>query len=165
MCIHTYIHNIYKKYDKFINKLRIIKLKILGAKIGNNVMSYGRFTVINPVNLNIGNNSTINEGVHINCRDKVIVGNNVRISSGVQIHTGKLIMNTYNRLHTKSPIIIKDNVWIASGSVISAGVVIGENSVIGANSVVLKDIEPNSFYAGNPAKKIKDLKIDRSKIK
>jgi len=152
MSIHTYIHN---KCQNFINKIRIYKLKFLGAKIGNNVKSYGRFTVMNAVNLTIGDNSTLNEGVHINCRDKVNIGKGVRISTNVQIHSGKLIIDSFPRVHTKAPIIVEDNVWIASGCVISAGVKIGQNSVIGANSVILKDVEANSFYAGNPAKKIK----------
>jgi len=154
MFIHTYIHN---KYQKFINKMRIFHLKLLGAKIGSDVKSYGRFTVMNASNLTIGDNSTLNEGVHINCRDKVNIGKWVRISTNVQIHTGKLIINSFPRVHTKAPIIIEDNVWIASGVVISAGVQIGKNSIIGANSVVIRDVEPNCFYAGNPAKKIRKL--------
>ena len=158
MFIHTYIHRLYNKYNQVQNKLRIMKLKILGAKIGGNVKSFGRFTVMNEKNLEIGDNSTLNEGVHINCRDKVIIGKGVRISTNVQIHTGKLIINSYPRVHTQEKIIIEDNVWIASGVVISAGVTIKKNSIIGANSVVTKNIEENSFYAGNPAKKIKELR-------
>jgi len=154
MFIHTYIHN---KCQNFINKIRIYNLKFLGAKIGNNVKSYGRFTVMNAVNLTIGDDSTLNEGVHINCRDKVNIGKGVRISTNVQIHTGKLIINSFPRVHTKAPIIIEDNVWIASGVVISAGINMGKNSIIGANSVVVKDVEPNCFYAGNPAKRISEL--------
>lgn len=146
-----------KKIQKTINQFRIFKLKILGAKIGKNVKSFGRFTVMNPNNLVIGDNSTLNEGVHINCREKVIIGKGVRISTNVQIHTGKLIINSHPRVHTKAPIIIEDNVWIASGVVISADVTIGKNSVIGANSAITKDIEANCFYAGNPARKIKDI--------
>jgi maltose O-acetyltransferase len=125
--------------------------------IGQNVKAYGRFIVINSSNLAIGNNSTLNEGVHINCRDKVTIGKGVRISTNVQIHTGKLIIDSYPRVHIKAPITIEDNVWIASGTIISAGVTIGKNSVVGSNSVVLNDIEENSFYAGNPAKKIRGL--------
>ena len=155
MFIHAYIYN---KIERAINKYRVYKLKFLGAKIGQNVKSFGRFTVINPANLVIGDNSTLNEGVHINCRDKVTIGKYVRLSSDVQIHTGKLMIDTFPRVHTKAPIIIEDNVWIASGTIISAGVKIAKNSVIGANSVVVKDVESNSFYAGNPAKKIKALR-------
>ena len=154
MFIHTYIHN---KIETVINKFRIYKLRFLGARIGKNVKSFGRFTVMNPSNLIIGFNSTLNEGVHINCRDKVLIGKYVRISTNVQLHTGKLIIDVYPRVHIKAPIIIEDNVWIASGTVISAGVKIGKNSVIGANSVVIRDVEENSFYAGNPARKIKEI--------
>tara|TARA_R110001592_G_scaffold160851_1_gene393174 strand:+ start:2940 stop:3065 length:126 start_codon:yes stop_codon:yes gene_type:complete len=38
-----------------------------------------------------------------------------------------------------------------------ADVFIGDNSVVGAGSIVTKDIEANSFYAGNPAIKIRNL--------
>ena len=146
------MHNLYLKVK---NQLRIKVVKLLGANIGRNVKSFGRFTVINHQLLSIGDGSTLNEGVIINCRDRVSIGKGVRISSNVQIHSAKLIINSVPRVHYKEKIIINDNVWIASGSVISAGVTIGKNSVIGANSVVISDVEENSFYAGNPAKKVK----------
>ena len=117
----------------------------------------GRFTVMNPVNLKIGANSTINEGVHINCRGLVTIGKNVRISSAVQIHSGRLIIGSTPRIHTSRDIFIEDEVWLASGVVISSGVNIGKKSIIGANSVVISCIDKNSFYAGNPAKKIRDI--------
>lgn len=140
-----------------LNKIRIFHLKILGAKVGNNVKSFGRFTIMNPINLEIGANSTLNEGVHINCRSKVIIGNNVHISSNVQIHAGKLLINKSNRIHTSSAIVIEDDVWLASSVVVSAGVRIGKGSVIAANSVVIKNI-PNSVFAGGiPAEVIKFL--------
>ena len=130
---------------------------MLGAKIGKNVISYGRFTVVNPGNLAISDNCTINEGVHINCRDSVTIGKEVRISSNVQMHTGRLILDVFPRIHSKSPIIIKDNVWIASNVVVLAGVTISENSVIAAGSVVSKDVPPNCLVGGVPAKVLKVL--------
>jgi len=147
----------YKMINEVLNKLRIITLKLRGAKIGDNVRSYGPFSVVKAEKLIIGDRTTINDGVHFNCRDFIFIGRECRISTNVQLHTGRLILNEQPRVHTQSPIIIEDNVWIASGSVISSGVRIGKNSVIGANSVVLSDVKSNSFYAGNPAKKIKDI--------
>lgn len=150
---------LYIYIDIYINKMRIFILKLRGAKVGKNVKSFGKFKVINPKKLSIGDNSTINENVFLNCRDFIIIGSNCHLSPNVQLHTGKLLLDIVPRKHIASQIVIKDNVWIASGSIISAGVIISENIVIGANSVVTKSLESNSLYAGNPAKKIKELNV------
>lgn len=47
-----------------------------------------------------------------------------------------------------------DNVFIGSNSVILYNTRIGPNVIIGSGSVVTTDCEPNSVYAGVPAKKI-----------
>ena len=148
-----------KSLKRRYKELRIFFLKLNGVKIDGKIKLYGRQTFVGDLeNLSIGNGTSFNEGVHINCRDKVKIGNNVSISTYVQMHTGKLIYDSYPRKHESAPIVIEDNVWIASGVVISAGVTLGENSIIAANSVVLKDVESNSLYGGAPAKKIKSLR-------
>ncbi len=52
---------------------------------------------------------------------------------------------------------IGKNVWIASNVTILKGVTIGDEAVIGACSVVTSSIPAKTVYAGNPAKKIKDI--------
>lgn len=46
-----------------------------------------------------------------------------------------------------------DNVFIGSNTVIMYDTRIGPNVIIASGSVVVKDCEPNSVYAGVPAKK------------
>ena len=58
-------------------------------------------------------------------------------------------------------VTLERNVWIGDGAIVCKGVRIGENSVIGAGSVVTKDIPANVIAAGNPAKPVKSLDIDR----
>jgi len=53
--------------------------------------------------------------------------------------------------------IIEDNVSIGSNATILP-VKICKNVVIGAGSVVTKDIVESGIYAGNPAKKLRDIK-------
>ena len=57
--------------------------------------------------------------------------------------------------------IIEDNVWIGEGVAIMPNVTIGANSIIGANSVVTKDIPKNSVVAGNPARVIKNIDLEK----
>jgi len=158
MNLFRYINS---KLITIFNKLRLIKMKLLGAKIGRNVRVFGKFTVIgNLSKLTIGDNSTINEGVLFDLRDRITIGSNVHLSSYVQLHTGKLTLYNIPRKHVKEPIIIEDNVWLASSVIVSAGVKIGKNTVIGAGSVVIRSISQDCFCAGNPAKKIKNLNSD-----
>ncbi len=51
--------------------------------------------------------------------------------------------------------VIGDNVIIGANSSILGPIAINSNSIIGAGSVVIHNVEANSIYAGNPAKKIK----------
>lgn len=51
--------------------------------------------------------------------------------------------------------VIGNDVWIGCNVVIKSGVKVGDGAVIGAGSVVIKDIEPYSIVAGNPAKEIR----------
>ena len=60
-------------------------------------------------------------------------------------------------------IVIDSPTFIGQNVSIFGNITIGKGSVIGACSVVNKNIEPNSMYVGNPAKKIKiyDEKTDK----
>lgn len=142
----------------------IFKIKILFynsywraaiGSIGKNVKFFGRVYITNPKNLEIGDDCTINEGVIFVTRESVKIGNRVRISSQVMIISGALEYETRSnehKVHTASPILIGDDVWIASGAKILQGISIGANSVIASGAVVTKDVPPNSIARGIPAK-------------
>ena len=49
-------------------------------------------------------------------------------------------------------LIIERDCWIGYGAVILTGVRVGRGAIIAAGSVVLKDVEPYSIVAGNPAR-------------
>lgn len=90
----------------------------------------------------------------------VFLGKNVMIAPNVVIvafNHGYLDLNypMSKQKNTESPVIIEDNVWIASNCTIGKGVVIGSGSIIAANSFVNKNIPPNSIAGGVPAKIIK----------
>lgn len=55
---------------------------------------------------------------------------------------------------SSGPIVIEDNVWVATRVTILDGVRIGRDSVISAGAVISREIPPRSIVEGNPAKVI-----------
>lgn len=86
--------------------------------------------------------------------------NNITIAAGVRFVTHDAVHTVLNRLDRgRFPemvgcIEVMDNVFIGANSTIMPNVRIGSNVIIGANSVVNRDCEPNSVYAGIPAKRL-----------
>ena len=94
--------------------------------------------------ITFGDHCTINEGVIIVRKNKIKIGNRVRLSPGAMIISGMLDRHnkeSSNLLHVAKKAFIEGGVWIASGSIILPGVTIGSGSVISAGSVVTKDVK------------------------
>lgn len=96
----------------------------------------------------------VNNNVKISCFDKIVIGNDVKISEDVIIrdsdnHT--LIKDGHRKT---APIYIGNHVWIGMRAIILKGVTIGDGAVIAAGAVVTKDVPPHSLVAGVPAKVI-----------
>lgn len=96
--------------------------------------------------IRIGNYVNIQDGavLHTLYKKSVVdIGNNVTVAHNAVIHGAK----------------IADNVLIGIGAVVLDHAEIGENSIIAAGAIVLTGtkVEPYSIYAGNPAKKIKEV--------
>lgn len=96
----------------------------------------------------------------------VIIGKNVSIAPNVSLisdsapnNSMTLSANRYVSEHLikAQKIVIEDDVWIGSGVTILPGVTVHARCVIGAGAVILEDCEPDSIYAGVPAKKIRSL--------
>lgn len=123
--------------------------------------AYHKFVHLGKViierNVSIGANVTILKGMiedtvigegtkigsNVNIGHNVIIGKNVYISSGVTI---------------AGAAVIGDNCWVSVGVVINDHVVMAKNSKAGTGSVIIKDTLENSFYLGNPARKISERK-------
>ena len=107
--------------------------------------------------LKMGNQVFLNNGVQLSCSEKIMIGNHVDIADDCLIIDNDF--HSVGSVEAKTgPIIIEDDVWIASRVIILKDVTIGKGAVIGAGSIVTKSIPPYTFVAGNPAKIIRKLK-------
>jgi acetyltransferase-like isoleucine patch superfamily enzyme len=105
----------------------------------------------------VGRNSRLN-GVHIDARELVQIGENVRIAPYTIILDSDFhdVKDHFSEGSSK-PIIIEDDVWLATRSTILKGVRIGKGAVIATGAVVTKDVPPYCVAAGVPARVIKKI--------
>ena len=154
-----------------MNKPQLKNIQIRDVKFGRDVI------IIQPVNLYdciIGDNCFI--GPFVEIQKDVKIGNNCKIQSHAFIcelvsigndcfisHGTMFINDTFSKSGPAGgdrnfwkETFIGNNVSIGTNSTILP-VKIVDNVVIGAGSVVTKDILEPGIYAGNPAKKIRDI--------
>ncbi|MBL7875056.1 MAG: acyltransferase [Cyclobacteriaceae bacterium] len=107
--------------------------------------------------LRVGKNSRLN-GVHIDARELVQIGDNVRIAPYTIILDSDFHdIKDHFADGLSKPVIIEDNVWLATRCTILKGVRIGKGSVVAAGSIVTKDVPPNCIVAGIPAQVIREI--------
>jgi acetyltransferase-like isoleucine patch superfamily enzyme len=147
--------------DEF-SKFRIRYYNKRGCKIH-------RSTSISP-NVRIRGKFEMDEGSSIaqNCTISgenagVFIGKNVMIAPNVVIVAfnhgyEEVDLPMVNQKNTEAPVIIEDNVWIASNCTIGKGVRIGTGSIIAANSFVNKNLPDYCIAGGVPAKLIRSRK-------
>lgn len=102
--------------------------------------------------------------------NKITIGDRTNIQDGVVIHTLYDASKHPSQTHIGSDVsighnavihgaIIEDNCLIGMGSTILDNAVVPSGCIIAANALVLSNskLEPNSVYAGIPAKKVKEV--------
>ena len=120
-----------------------------------------------PVYFDYGSNTHLGSGAYLNYNCVLLdvapirIGSRTMIASAVQILTATHSTDVEERNSGRElgrEIVIGDDCWIGGGAVLLPGVRIGDGAVVGAGAVVVKDVQPYTVVAGNPARKIRDLK-------
>ena len=121
------------------------------VKIGENCSIWYNAVLRGDVNaITIGDHTNIQDGVVIHTLydgsphpSQTHIGNDVSVGHNATIHGA----------------IIEDNCLIGMGATILDNAVVASGCIIAANALVLSNskLEPNSVYAGIPAKKVKEV--------
>lgn len=140
-------------------RVREIFSELTGQPIDDTFRLIPPFYTEGGLNIRIGRKVFINQCCTIYDMGGVSIGDLVMIGPNVNIITASHPLEpSMRRAYVEAkPIVIEKNVWIATAATILGGVTVGENSVVGAGAVVTKDVPPNSFVAGVPAKVIRTL--------
>ena len=150
-----------KRYTKGVYgiAIRYILLHSIAKKCGDNVLINQGCFILNADKLCIGNNVSIQPMCYIDAAGGISIGNDVSIAHNVTIlsttHNYKNItIPIKDQGLTRSPTIIKDNIWIGAKATVLCGTIIESGTVVGA--VVTHNAGKNCVIAGVPAIKIKD---------
>lgn len=165
------------------NKLYLRKNKYSSIEIGKN-FAFSSGSGFNPLNRNIRGAIETEKGAKIIIGDSVGISSSclwafdfIRIGSRTKIGADCIILDSdahsldyrerrsflTDRPHAqKKGIVIGEDVLIGTRCIILKGVTIGDRSIIGSGSVVVKSIPEDCVAAGNPAKVIKQLRLENT---
>ena len=149
----------------FINRIpawwiRKLLYKSFGLHIGRGSrIGLGVF-VDSPRRIRIGFHTIVNEGVYLDGRGGLVLGDNCSISPRCMIITASHKVNSETFEYLRNQVTIGDGVWLGSGAIVLDGSVLGDGCVIGAGCVFKGRALAKGVYVGNPAKMIKERSID-----
>jgi putative colanic acid biosynthesis acetyltransferase WcaF len=131
-------------------------LRAFGARIESPVRLRPSVLIEQPWNLSIGANSSIGDRAIVYCLGKVTIGRHVSISQGAHLCAGTHDFRQPDMPLLRPPIAVHDSAWVAAEAFVGPNVVVGEGAILGARGCAMKNLEPWTVYAGNPAVKLKD---------
>ncbi len=148
-------------------QMRVIFLRLLGAKIGKNVIihdvKFFNYYRKGFKGLTIGDNSFIGNETMIDLADEIKIEDYVTLAERVLVLSHTNVGYKDHPLQKFFPPISKA-VGIGRGSfigvngVIMPGVHIASGTFVAAGSIVTEDTKPYSLYAGTPARFIRFIK-------
>ena len=134
--------------------VRRLFYRFYGMKIGSGSTIHMRAKFYYPPKITIGKDTIVGEGVILDGRDQLTIGDHVDIASEVMIYNAQHDINDENFKAITAPVTIEDYVFIGPRAIILPGVTIKKGAVVGAGAVVTKDVEEFSIVGGVPAKVI-----------
>jgi putative colanic acid biosynthesis acetyltransferase WcaF len=138
---------------------RRVLLRLFGARIGAGAHPYPACRVWAPWNLRMGDHSCLANGVDCYSVAAVTLGAHATVSQYSYICTASHNYDDPSFALVARPVSIGPYAWVAAAAFVGPGVTVGEGAVVGARAVVVKDVEPWSVVAGNPAVKIKSRRF------
>lgn len=161
------IYNILLEFQIFIlhvigffpsHMVRRLFYRLAGIKIGHGSTLHMGIRFYDPSNIVIGKDTIIGEGVVLDGRDTITIGDHVDIASEVMIYNAEHDVQDPQFNAISEAVTIKDYVFVGPRAIILPGVTIGEGAVVAAGAVVTKNVSEFTIVGGVPAKVITERK-------
>jgi putative colanic acid biosynthesis acetyltransferase WcaF len=127
-------------------------LQLFGAKIGRKVKIRPSARVTYPWKVTIGAHSWIGDEAVLYSLGEIRIGAHTVVSQFCHLCAADHDLKAIDFAIRARPIIIGDEVWLASDVFVAPGVSIGDGAVVGARSSVFRDVPGGVVCMGSPAR-------------
>jgi acetyltransferase-like isoleucine patch superfamily enzyme len=116
-----------------------------------------------PSRLHIAPTAVVNNALFNLSSGEITIGDYAFFGHNVSVLTGTHDWNTFGRERQTSvppsgrDVVIEEGVWVSSNAIVVGPCRIGAHSVVGVGSLVLRDVEPYTVVAGNPARVLRTI--------
>ena len=156
--LFTFVANVISPSPLIPNPVRRALLRTVGIRIGHSGVAPGCF--VGSPRLFIGHRSFVNVAVFFDGSGNISVGDRVHIAMGAMLLTSSHELGESAQRAgtlTASDVTIGNGAWIGARAIVMPGVTVGDGAIVAAGSVVTKSCEPNTLYAGIPARPVRRL--------
>lgn len=134
---------------------RRLLLRIFGAQVGAGADVRASARVWLPRNLTLGRGATLGPGVDCYNQAPITLGDGAIVSQRAFLCAGAHDVDDSAFQLVVQPIEIGAGAWIAAEAFVGPGARVGERAVLGARGVAFGLLEPDTIYAGNPARALR----------
>lgn len=116
-----------------------------------------------PARLHVASTAVVNNALFNLSSGEITVGENAFFGHNVSILTGTHDWTKFGAERQVAvpksgrDVVIEKGVWVSSNAVIVGPCRIGAHAVVGVSSLVLRDVEPYTVVAGNPARVLRTI--------
>lgn len=116
-----------------------------------------------PDRLHVATTAIVNNALFNLSSGEITVGDYAFFGHNVSVLTGTHDFTTFGAERQVAvpksgrDVVIEEGAWVSSNAIVVAPCRIGAHAVVGVGSLVLRDVEPYTIVAGNPAKVIRTI--------
>jgi putative colanic acid biosynthesis acetyltransferase WcaF len=142
----------------FFSPWRVFLLRMFGAQMSSGSAVAANCKIWLPRHLRMGKDSSLGPGVDCYNMAPINIGDRSVVSQRAFLCGGTHDISDMRFQLIARPIVIGDDVWIASEAFVGPGVHVGDGCVLGARGCSFSNLDSWTVYRGNPAVPLKARK-------